>query len=265
MIKIVGISLVKNEDRFVQNSLESVIDFCDKIIVLDNNSSDNTFDILQKLKNKYPEKIILQKIENAVLSHTYIEKYAGTPTWIFGVDGDEIYDKNRLSDFKKEIISGKYEKYFQIFGNCLHVEKINELDKEVSGYLSPPSKSITKLYNFGVIFSWEEHAERLHGNNIRFKPGFSRGSILKLFETQGFDNAIFRCLHMCFLKRSSFDKKGGQRFNPTENSKWYFPVINFLRNIFRGDFSPGSSYKMRKYRRGEIVKFSYKDFIDLGK
>lgn len=261
MTKIIGISLVKNEDRFVKKSLENVIDFCDTIIILDNNSSDQTFEILEELKNKYPSKIEFHRLDDALKSHSFIEKYADTPTWIFGVDGDELYDKKRLSEFRDEILAGKHDNYFQIFGNCLHVEKIDEVDKEAWGYFSPPSKSITKLYNFGAIFSWEEYAERLHGNNIRFKSGYSRGSILKLFETQDFDNAIFRCLHMCFLKRSSLDKKENKRFNPTENSKWYFPFINFIRNIMRGDFSPGSSYKMKKYKRGKLSRIIYTDFI----
>ena len=43
--KITGIYRVKNESRFIEQSLKSVIDICTEIIVLDDNSSDDTIEI----------------------------------------------------------------------------------------------------------------------------------------------------------------------------------------------------------------------------
>ena len=37
--KIVGIYRVKNEARFIEQSIKSVVDLCSEIIVLDDNSS----------------------------------------------------------------------------------------------------------------------------------------------------------------------------------------------------------------------------------
>lgn len=42
-IKIVGICLIKNEDYYIEQVLKNIMDFCDKIIVLDNMSEDNTY------------------------------------------------------------------------------------------------------------------------------------------------------------------------------------------------------------------------------
>ena len=41
--KITAIYRVKNEARFIEQSLKSVVDFCSEIIVLDDNSTDGTF------------------------------------------------------------------------------------------------------------------------------------------------------------------------------------------------------------------------------
>ena len=43
--KIVVVYKVKNESRFIEQSLKSVIDICSDIVVLDNNSSDDTVEI----------------------------------------------------------------------------------------------------------------------------------------------------------------------------------------------------------------------------
>ncbi len=262
MTKIVGIFLVKNEDRFIKNALENVLDFCDEIIVLDNNSTDNTYTILEGIQKENSTKINLHKIDDALSSHGFIEKYANTDTWIFAVDGDEIYDKQGLKTFREEILTGKYKKYWKIFGNCIHVNKIDEDERSVYGYMTPPSRSITKLQNFNAIIKWDEHTERLHGTKMEFKEDFKENSVFLLHDIYNWENSVFRCLHMCFVNRSSKDTKTyNTRFNPLENSKMYFPFVNFIRNILRGNFSFQSSYKIKKYQRGKLEKFEISDFL----
>ena len=50
--QIVGISLVRNEDIFISQAITNVAEFCDKIIVLDNLSTDNTWYEIQELKKQ---------------------------------------------------------------------------------------------------------------------------------------------------------------------------------------------------------------------
>jgi len=40
--KIVGICLVRNEERFLDLILNNIIDFCDQILIADNKSTDHT-------------------------------------------------------------------------------------------------------------------------------------------------------------------------------------------------------------------------------
>lgn len=48
---------LRNWGEFLEITIESHVDLCDEIILVDNNSDDNTREICQKMQAKYPEKI----------------------------------------------------------------------------------------------------------------------------------------------------------------------------------------------------------------
>ena len=147
--EIIGICLIKNEDLYIKNIINNIYDFCDKIIILDNMSTDNTNEIINKLKNQEKlNKIRIHNVERALKTNEYIQKYVGRKAWIFGVDGDELYDKNRLKIFRKELKSGKYNDYWRICGSQLNVYDLNLNKKKAEGFLCPPSRWVGKLYNF---------------------------------------------------------------------------------------------------------------------
>ena len=50
-MKVVGVSLVRNEERFVRQALLNVADFCDRIVVADHLSTDRTPAVLEELSN----------------------------------------------------------------------------------------------------------------------------------------------------------------------------------------------------------------------
>jgi len=199
MTKIIGITLCKNEDIYIKKAIEHTIDFCDEFIVLDNYSTDNTWDILTKLSQQH-SKISLQKWDKPMNSHLPIDKYAGEDCWIFGVDGDEIYDAEGLKSFKKELLSGMYDEYFNIKGPTLHCSQNN--NPLFKGYMKK-TKSICKLYNFKILKSWKQN-ERLHGTPPVFKT--KPKEVTLNLNRDAWETALFRCLHMCFIPRSSHDK-----------------------------------------------------------
>ena len=49
MAQIVGVVLIKNEDLYIEWVLENIVGFCDHIIVLDNHSTDHTWEIIERL------------------------------------------------------------------------------------------------------------------------------------------------------------------------------------------------------------------------
>ncbi len=61
--KIIATYRVKNEARFIEQSLKSVIDICSEIVVLDDNSTDETVEIcsgFDKVTNILKQKIYTQ-------------------------------------------------------------------------------------------------------------------------------------------------------------------------------------------------------------
>ena len=52
------------------------------------------------LERDYPH-LDARRSHHAGDSHTLLEPYAGTDTWVFGVDGDELYDAARLARFSR--------------------------------------------------------------------------------------------------------------------------------------------------------------------
>jgi hypothetical protein len=257
-MKIIGIVLVKNEDRFIEPVLRNIVDFCDELIVLDDYlTRDNTGKIVKTLMKDEP-KIIYKKIIRLGTSHELIEKYAGTDTWIFAVDGDEIYDHDGLMRFRKRIEAGEFDKWWIVFGNVLNITKIDDELKTAEGYLAPPCRSMTKLYNFSAIDAWEGPCrERLHGGTIHFRPGFDASLRLDLHEKIGWDSADYRCLHACFVRRSSIDKDDESRLDIMDRAArpWWRRMLGINK-----EYVP---WKLRKYQRGKLVHVDVSEFFKL--
>jgi len=198
---------VRNEDLFVRAAIENILDFCDRIFLADNGSTDGTTGILKCLAAAHPRKVSYHRIDHPRLSHDLLREYIGRDAWIFGVDGDEIYDTARLAEFRPRLLAGEFSDVWMVLGNVLHVTSLERAASRVSGHLSPPSRSITKLYNFSAITAWDgDTVERLHGGDITFRPGFEHGSKCNLEKRFAWDTTPLRCLHLCFLPRSSQDE-----------------------------------------------------------
>jgi glycosyltransferase involved in cell wall biosynthesis len=263
-MKIIGILLLKNEEIWIKNIIENIVDFCDKVIVLDNNSSDKTWSIIQKIQVKYSN-IFSRKIDSVGESHSFISEYAGTDTWIFGVDGDELYDPTGLVKLKKDLIEGRFKGVWNIKGNVLHCTNINKIQKNAVGYLAPPSRSMTKLYNFNLIESWDNCPERLHAGNLIQKKGVNL-TTKYLYNNYDWNNTYFKCLHLCFIKRSS--NKIKSNLNPAEimdySKKLLYRIISKANNNFVTELMVSfqqSMYKTSEYAKGELVKVNIEKFI----
>lgn len=256
--KIIGILLVKNEDIFIEVVVENILDFCDEIIIAENFSHDKTFEILSKLAEKH-SKIKLSRVSHPKESHELIEEFTGTNTWVFGVDGDEIYDPSGLNEMKKLLRSGSFSEYWCIYGNVLNCVSIEPSTGIAKGYLAPPSRSMTKLYNFSMVESWTDCPQRLHWGNLRFKNNEDDPPRLRLYETVGWETSYFRCLHAAFMQRSSVDenRRRSSRLNPSEIIKIRSAYadksyINYALRQLRVKL--GFDYKNKQYRRGPLIE-----------
>jgi hypothetical protein len=254
--KIVGIVLVKNEEFFVTWALMNVMDFCDEIIVLDNYSSDRTFPLLSRLAEAFP-KVRLQQVTNPKQTNHFLTPYGGTNTWVFGIDGDEVYDPQGLARLRKRLREGAFANFWRIYGHMFHVTGMNFASGRATGFATPPAKSTTKLHNFAAVTEWRQHGERLHGLSP-FRAGFAHDTAAHLDEQQAWETTDFRALHLCFLPRSSTDTDRLASFGrPTPGeSRPGRRLVTTVRNKAREvlGLSPDLNYKLRAYRRGELIE-----------
>lgn len=263
--KVIGILLVKDEDIYIENVVLNILDFCDQIFIAENYSHDKTFDILNKLARKH-SKITLSRVSHPKESHELIEKYTGTNTWVFGVDGDEIYDPSGLNEMKKVLCSGFFSEYWCIYGNVLNCVSIEQSTGIAKGYLAPPSRSMTKLYNFSLVESWTDCPQRLHSGILQFKGTKTEPPRHRLYKTMSWEQSYFRCLHTAFMPRSSRDNPSAKnsRPNPSEikslQSSWkrksYFKYIS--KHI---KLKTGKNWKHRHYQKGPLLTKNIKMFI----
>ena len=266
--QIVGIVLVKNEDIFIERAVRNVAAFCDKIIITDHQSTDQTFNICQKLALEFPH-IDLRRISNLVESSESLIPYYGTQTWIFAVDGDEVFDPAGLSQMRKRLLTGEFSEYWTIFPNTLNCIKLDLEERQAWGYLAPPSRAGARLYNFSLINGWAGvTGERLHGGDILFKPGYHIKLRFYLHEQLDWEHSCFRYVHASFLQRSSINKirLTSTRLNPDELSriinekgiirKFIAAVKIRISQFMRRD------WKNQKYRRGSLVKKDVSAFFE---
>jgi len=244
--QIVGSVQLRNEDIYVEQVVLNILDFCDTVIITDHQSTDRTFEICKRLADEHP-KIELSSIQSLREAAIAIESFFGTNTWMFGVDGDEIYDPHGLHIMRKQLLGGAFAKDFSVFGNVLNVTSMNLKKKTARGHLAPPSRSMTKLYNFSMIESWINCPERLLGDDLTFKNGFNANLRRYLHEELYWEQSYFRCLHMPFMRRSSVQRirLSRTRLNPDE--------LNRIANETNGLARLGD-WKNQKYRRGPRVE-----------
>jgi len=251
----VGIALVRNEDVFIDRALRNVLDFCDELIVADNYSTDDTWEIVSRLAAG-DARVKCHRVKRTGDSHDLVQPYIGTPAWVFAVDGDEIYDPAGMRRFRADLLGGRHDRWWTVFGNVLNCVTLDPERGTASGYLAPPCRSMTKLFNFNAISSWDGPClERMLGGTPVFRPGYHEGLRLSLHEQVSWDAADYRCLHTCFLRRSSRESDApGGRPNPVElASRGRLERIGLavVHRWLHG--KKAALWKNEKYMRGELA------------
>jgi Glycosyl transferase family 2 len=268
-VQVVGISLVRNEDRFIRQALLNVAGSCDRMFVADHMSTDRTPEILRELSGQL-DHLEVRRVTHSAVSHTMIESFAGTDTWVLSVDGDELYEPAGLRRFREQLEAGAFGDVFRIRPAGLHCDSLDRSSSLASGYLSPPSRPLVGALNFAAIESWTGvRSERLHGGDIVFRPGYDLNSWRHLGIEEGWDESSFRNLHVCFLRRSSLDPDDvpvAGRANLAETRAFRRDLLGPVeratrRALRRGGGSRTAAWKADKYRRGDRVTVDVSPFF----
>ena len=130
----------------------------------------------------------------------------------------------------------------------------------------------TKLFNFGAVRSWTESPDPLQAGNVVFRPGQHWESRRDLADGTTWDRDPLRCLHVCFLRRSSgeaSDVRGG-RTNLDESGEYDRSPLGTLRRLVRRPKPAphlvqlerqGKNWKREWYVRGERVTVDAAPFL----
>ena len=261
-MRVVGSVLVRNEDVFVERAIRNVALFCDEIHAVDHDSEDGTAEILHGLAGEF-DHVHVVRSKDAGVSHVVLEPYAGTDTWVLGVDGDELYDPSALKRLRIDLEAGAHADVFRVKGHVLNCDELR--DGNACGYMAPPSRPVTKLFNMAAVSSWRGCPERLHAGSASFRDGYDWESMRYLSESTSWDSDPLRLLHVCFLRRSSHSG-----LDPAEGRRSAWETGAFRRGIlgiparlrFRRSFMDprvkeyrreGRNWKREWYGRGERV------------
>jgi hypothetical protein len=270
-MQIVGSVLVRNEDRFLERAIRNVAAFCDRIHAVDHSSTDETPEILRSLSAEL-DHLDVHHSRHSALAHELLEQYAGTPTWVIGVDGDELYDPAGLARFRDDLLSGAHADVFRLKAHVLNCDALDVESGTAGGWLAPPSRPITKLFNFAAVDSWKGIPEPLQGGDAVFRPGYHWEARRDLATATTWDSDPLRCLHLCFLRRSSLDPEdvGGGRKSLAETGAYDTGIRGRLERLLRRrQPAPhilelerqGKNWKQEWYARGEHLTLDATPFL----
>lgn len=262
-MEVVGVLLVRNEDVFVEQAVRNIAAFCDRIYVVDHLSNDRTTEILQRLAGEL-DHVSVQRSGDAGDSHRPLEPYAGTSTWAFGVDGDELYDPTALALLRSDLDAGAHADVFRLKGHVLNCADLDESRAVAKGYLAPPSRPVTKLFNMAAVERWNGCLERLHDGHAVFRARYEWDSLRYLSEQEDWETDPLRMLHACFLRRSSGDPGDAVsvRRGLPETGAYRRGLRGLAHRIRRQRYidprikeyqRSGSGWKQEWYARGRVV------------
>ena len=264
--QIVGMCLLRNEEYFAAWALMNAAAFCDRIIVMDNRSEDRTRRIVEAVAEVHPHIEILD-VPDAYRSHSHLEPFIGTPTWVFNIDGDEVHDPAGLAVVRERLLSGECEHYYQLYGHYVHACGVLIDEGRAFGYSAAPVDGLPKLYNFEALESWWGGNQRLHSGEAVIRPGYIEAGH-GLWKRGAWNESNLRCLHLCFMPRSSLDRSGRLKFgrwgrkNPKELHKER-GLYRRLRRQLMARLNPGFSNTWnhkKRYARGPVGEFDIADF-----
>jgi hypothetical protein len=263
-VRVIGIVLVHDEDVWVDRVVRNIAPVCDRVHVADHDSRDGTWQIVSGLARELPN-VDAVRISNAARSHDLVLPYLGTDTWVLSADGDEIFDPAGLRRLRRELEDGRYRQHFRLFPAMLHCVELDAAELTATGYLAPPARSGPKLFNFVAVTSWDHvYRERLHEGEPVFRDGWSWESVLSLGDELGWEENPFRCLHACFLRRSSLEPAGGEhvRLNIGEANTYRRGAAGRAVRILRREQRvPELAWKLEKYRQGPLVTKEASPFL----
>ena len=249
----------------LHGALMNAMEFCDKIMVLDNMSEDRTYEIVTAIAKEHDHVEVI-RVKDGNNTHRYIEGYAGKPVWVIKIDGDEIFSPSGLLKLKNRLHAGEFDNFWMIEAPILHAIGISFEVGKAFGYTQPAARGSMYLYNFNAIDSWRAgRTERLHGLKTKFREGYFWDKAYPYWIYHTWSESELKGLHLCFMPRSPLDTNSyleGQwvnRFNLAEIRRDRRLHRRIAHAVSR-KYSRQPYTKMQGYAKGEVTEFDISDF-----
>lgn len=101
---VLGLMRIKNESEWIRDSIESQLGICDKVLVLDDHSTDSTRDIVRS----FGERTVLVESPFEGVSEGRDKRFLlahaieADPAWVVWIDGDEVLERSAVALLRNE-------------------------------------------------------------------------------------------------------------------------------------------------------------------
>jgi len=112
-LSVIGAMRIKNETQWIRRSIESQLDICGKVLVLDDHSTDDTRDIVRSFGSRCVliespfEGVDEGRDKSFLLKHLI----AADPEWVLLIDGDEVLEKGAGDVIRREMMVERVVSY----------------------------------------------------------------------------------------------------------------------------------------------------------
>ncbi|HBB76257.1 MAG: hypothetical protein A2186_00605 [Candidatus Levybacteria bacterium RIFOXYA1_FULL_41_10] len=159
LMKISAVIIARNEEEMIRGVLESV-KFCDEIIVIDNDSTDNTHQIAKDRGAKVfkTEVSDFSKLRNFGMSKASLD-------WLFFIDSDERVS-DELREGIKSIVSSKNPPF--------RVYKVSRKNYYFGNNEWPKVEKMERFFRKGSLSEWqgEIHESPVYDSKTGLLPGY---------------------------------------------------------------------------------------------
>jgi glycosyltransferase involved in cell wall biosynthesis len=229
-MKIWLFTVTHNEAKILPWFLRHYEQFCDRITVFDDQSTDGTQDLVRACKvgvlEKYPFDGKLDDRQFIQLARETYVKARGHADWVIWCDPDEfLYHPHLLATLEKLLKDGvqvPLTRGFQMISETFPLQNpcdLRQLTERVTEGIEDPVYAKPVIFRPEVDMNWEPGKHYVHGN-------FNRGRYA------GLKVLHYRCLGLDYLRERGGDSTFAQRLASVPLAKWGMLLAHVGIGIF---------------------------------